>query len=523
MSGISVDNIININSIVDESTFNPAINAGLFLTKNSIIPTSELVKRFTRADAVGEYFGLSSVEYARSINYFTNADTLITRAPYVLFGRYIDEAIAPYTRGSQVVGSTALATLNAITSGSLTVTFDSTNTTISSINLSAAGSFSAIAAILQAALITAGLASATVTYDSVTKAFTISNGVVTGTSTVNYCAVSPLATALAITEATGAVLSQGSVALTEAENMDAITNWNPSYFSFTSIFDLSGSANYAIVENLNAWATTQNYKRAFVLSTSESNLTIVDNASNIVGDMADHNPKQAELNADATDSILTNTAIVYESADTVGQVAAFIMGMAASVDYTRPNSALSIAFKKQSGLTPSVTTQSAYNALLQKSVNFFGYFRSSFNNFDFTYNGKAGTPFGWFDFLANQAWLYNTIQDSVMVLLTTSAIVPNDQNGFASVKAVILPIADEAIAAGVITIGVTLSAEQKAEVLQQSGGVDFSGEITRNGYAMQFTLPTPEQRANRIAPPVNFWYANAGSINSLTFNLIFVK
>lgn len=516
MTGISIDKIVTVNAVVDAVSLNPAVNAGLYLTKNAIIPTSQLVKRFNDAEAVGEYFGTTSVEYARALNYFKGDDNSTTFPPYLLFARYFDTAAAPYTRGAAISGATSLAALNAITSGTLSVIFDNVTTSATSIDLSSSGSYSLVAATLQAALVGAGLTTATVTYDSITKAFTISNGVVTGISTVEYCPITPLATALAVTEATGSVLSQGSVALTESENMDNIVQFNPAWVNFSTIFSLSGSSHYSEVLAFNEWVSNQSYKRVFLLSTTESNLLIADNTSNIVGEMASNN--QATLQANGTYKINTNTAIVYNS----GDVVAMWMGVAAAVDYTEANSAVSFAFKHQSDITPLITTDAEFDALLQKSVNFYGLFKSNFNNFNFSYSGVAGTAYIWLDFLENQAWLQNTLQDRITSLLVTLKRLPNNSDGSAILKPVVNDIAQQAINAGVITIGESLSNEQIALIKQQSGGVDYSSAITRNGYAVQYPLPTPQQRLDRVAPPINFWYANAGSVNHITFNTIFL-
>jgi hypothetical protein len=504
---INLNKLINVRGAVTNTTINPAVCAGLFLTKNAIIPNdgTNNVMEFPDLESVGDYFGTSSDEYARANNYFLNSENLTTTAPYILFAKYIDANLAPYIRGGQIYGSAALATLQAINAGAMSVVFDGITTSISAVDLTAAVSFSAVAAAIETKLIAAGLADATVTYSSVTKAFTISNGVVTGTSTVDYSPVSPLATALGVTQASGAVLSQGAVALTVPENLDSYLLIAKNWKNFTTVF----APDEQFVIDACTWENTPGNTRCYVFGIVEANLLIPGNTSNIAYALLD----EGYATEDADGKIKYNVAIMpnYGESD----ISAFIMGTAAAVDYTQANAVVGYSYKTQAGIGNIIINDTEYEALTQKGFNFYGRYNSSFNSFDFTQNGSVGGDFKWFDFHNNQFWLVNTIEDSLAAFFAAAPIVANDTTGYGQVMSVLTGVANQGLRNGVITPGEAFSNATIAVLKQQSGGIDVAAFLTQKGYYIQIVTPTPEQRANRDPLNFTFWYASAGAINKI--------
>ncbi|AXH73698.1 MAG: protein of unknown function DUF3383 [Caudoviricetes sp.] len=507
-AAINLNKLINIRGGVTNTSINPAVCAGLFLTTNDIMPNNGVdnVKQFANLEAVGNYFGTSSTEYSLANNYFLNANNIPATAPYILFAKYIDANLAPYIRGGQKYGSAALAALQAINAGAMGVIFDGITTSISAVDLTAAASFSAVAAAIEAKLIAAGLADATVTYSSVTKAFTISNGVITGTSTVDYSPVSPLATALGVTQASGAVLSQGSVALTVAENLDSYLLIAKNWKNFTTVF----VPDEQFIVDACAWLNTADNTRCYVFGIVDANLLIPDNTSNIAYTLL--NEGYATEGTDG--KIKYSVAIMpnYGESD----IASFLMGIAGAVDYTRANATVSYAYKAQTGLGNIITDDTSYDALVQKGFNSYGRYNSSFNSFDFTEDGSVGGVFLWFDFHNNQFWLVNTIQDSLAAFFAEALIVPNDSDGYSQVMGVLTGVANQGLKNRVITPGETFDPATIAVLKQQSGGIDVAAFLTQSGYYIQIVTPTPTQRANRDPLPFTFWYASAGAINKIS-------
>lgn len=633
---IDLKKLINITDSTVTAGFTGVTQAGVFLDKNPIIPfngTSEQVIRFNDADTVGEFFGTDSLEYATAVKYFTGYTGTLSLPPFCYFARYIDVGSAPYTSSSQLDPVNNLTALQAITSGSLTVNFDGTPTTITAIDLSTITTFAEAATILETALqddipdatviynadlniftisngddsgtstvdyctvtplssamnitqadgatlvqgsggavapytrggtlflsdlavlqaITSGtltvnfnsvpvaltsinlstatsfsqvasivqtklqlqIAAGTVTYDSLTQAFTISNGDLSGTSTVSYCSNSALAAAMKVEESTGAILSQGSPALTVAQNLNNVIAITKNWTSFTNLFDLPDAPNYDYQFAFCDWVIA-NPGYIYMLWTTEPNLLIPNNQSNIAYAMVAQG--LATLNADG--SITYNATMMPNFGEV--DIAAFCMGMGASVDYTQLDATINFAGKSQVGLLPLVTTNTEYDALIAKSFNFYGEFNSKASTYNFTENGTIGGPFKFVDNVYNQIWLDDAIQNEIAVLIQTIKRLPNNQSGYSLLKNTVNSVMLDALDNGVAETGNQFDATQRAALIQQAG-YDITPQLTNTGYVIQVTPATPAERVQRAPVKGKVWYSNGGAINTIDFVVTFVQ
>ena len=391
--------------------------------------------------------------------------------------------------------------------------FIATGTTLSGINLSGASSFSDVANILQSAYIAAGIALGTVVYDSTTAAFTVSNGDITGIGTVNYSPVTDLATALKLTEAAGAVLSQGSVALNEATNLNSYIQITTNWAGFTSLFVPTKNQYLAFT----AWALTQSNGNAYVYCywSLDGNLIIPNNTSNPAYDFVDAGY------ANVINGQVTFTAPVfpiYGDSDLM----AMYLGIGASINYTASQGVLSFAYKTQTGIVPLVTTNNAYQAVLANGFNCYGKFSSKANIYNFTQNGAVGGDFKWLDFFYNNIWLADQLQNSLATFFGAELQVPNNQNGYNQISSIITGVANQGIFNGVITAGNQFDPTQTAVLKQQAAGEDITPQLTQKGWALQIIAPSSSDRAKRIPPKTTMWYSNAGSIIDFPMNLVFV-
>lgn len=415
--------------------------------------------------------------------------------------------VSVFTVGTTPYATTINSTANTIGA----FKWENVGTQLTGINLSGAGSLSDVAAILQAAYIAAGVATGTVIYDSVSKAFTVSDGDTTGTVAVDYSPITALSTALKLTQATGAELSQGSVALSIAANISAYQAISTNWATLTTIFTPTSDEILGFTEVANA----QTYILwAYIPFSTESNLEIPDNTSNVAYELV------ANGYGTAADGQITYSAPIAPQFS-LCDLAAMIMGTGAAINYNSANGTISFAYKTQSGIVPLVTNDTAYDAVLQKGFNLYGAFSNRANTYNFTQKGTVGGQFLWLDFLFNQLWLNDQVQNQLATFFGAALQVPNNQAGYNQIDSIIKSTMKQAINNGVCTIGNTFDASQTA-VLTQQAGYDITSFLTNNGYYLQILPPSSSQRALRQPPTVTLWYTNAGSIVTLPLNTILV-
>ena len=208
---------------------------GLFLTDNALIPTDAPLMAFTSAETVAAFFGETSPEYSVASIYFLGYNNSFSKPRKLMFGRRVDSAVGAWLRGAKYNGT--LAEVKAVTSGAMTITINETEISISSVDLSSATSFSDAASTIETAL-DSELAGVTVAYSSLTGAFQINSPSTGATETIAY-ASGTLAELLNLTETAGAGLSQGSDALTQTANMNAIKRQSQNWVTFTTLYTAS--------------------------------------------------------------------------------------------------------------------------------------------------------------------------------------------------------------------------------------------------------------------------------------------
>lgn len=505
---VSIDKILPITSnVVDTSTSGIDL-VGTLLSKNVLIPfnATQKVLSFTSTTLVGDFFGLTSAEYLFAAKYFNSWDNSTSKPKFLNVARYVDENIAPYTRGG-IVGIDQLSALQAITAGVLTLKFNGVTTSITAINLSTGASLSDIASLIQTALRPTLSATATCTYSSTTQAFTISNADASGTATVDYTVdVSGvgLGTLLKLTVSKGSVLSQGSADLTPTENMEGILTVTRNWTSYTTLWDVSTESGYAEGLELAKWANDKNNKFVYILWSSETNLEIPGNTSHIANTIATYD--------------YASVSIIYNLVDH----AAFYMGMGASIDYTALNGTISFASKTQSGLSVSCDTDSAFDALIANNVNFYANFTSANDSFRFSENGKISGIFKWLDNFYNQRWLSDQVQINEAALLGAVNKLDYGQDGQSLLKATLITVMKKAIFNGVSQVGNTFD-DAQAAILKQEAGIDITGDLSGFGYYIKLTPPAPSLRANRPPMSTQIWYTDNGSFYSINNVVTYVN
>ena len=215
-------------------------------------------------------------------------------------------------------------------------------------------------------------------------------------------------------------------------------------------------------------------------------------------------------------------------------VAAFVQGMIAAINYSQTNGRITLAGKSANAtvaVLPTCANLQTYENLLANGYSCYGAFASRNQGFTFFSNGNMPGTFPWADQYIDQIWLNAQFQLTLLNLYTTVNDIPYDPTGYGMIRSALIgqPTANgtaiidgpvnNALNNGVIQAGVTLSSTQAAAV-NQAAGVNCAGTIQNNGYYLQILDPGAAARNARQTPIINFWYTDGGAIQSFSMSSI---
>lgn len=466
---------------------------GLILSEQTYVPFGTLMP-FASAAAVGAFFGLTSVEYQMADVYFQGPDGATVTPGKLYFAQYAPAAVPAYLRGGSLASMT-LTQLQAL-SGILTVNVNGTPSSSSSINLSAATSFSNAATIIQAAFTAPSFA---VSYDTQHAAFLFTNTLTGTTSTVGF-ASGALAPGLKLDAADGATLSQGGAESTPATAM-------PTY--------VAGAGDWASFST--TWEPVIGDKEAFSLWTSQQNKRYV---------FAGYD---TDLNAIVANSTTTWAYIIQQSNED-GTIpiygdythAAFVMSWMASLNFGQTNGRSTLKFQTQSGLTPYVTDGTLAANLEANGYNYYGDFATSSQQFQFMSPGSITGSFDWADSYVNQIKFNADLQLALLDLETSVGSIPYNDEGNTLIRGAISDPCTVALNFGTIRTGITLAQSQVQE-LQNAIGVDVSQPLFAAGWYLDIKTASPATRVSRGSPPMTLYYTDGGSVQSLNLGSVEVQ
>ncbi|CAG4887981.1 DUF3383 domain-containing protein [Paraburkholderia saeva] len=469
---------------------------GIMLTNSARVPNGS-VPRFPTPDAVIAYFGDGTPEANLAAVYFNGFNNSTKKPGSLGFMRYATAPTAAWMRGGSLASMT-LTQLQAL-SGILTLTVDGVVKTSTSISLSAATSFSNAATIIAAAF-TSG---PTVAFDSQSSAFLFTSQTTGATSTISF-ASGTLAAGLSLTQATGAVTSQGAVAATPATAMAALKTLTTNWASFMTTFDPDAGAGNTEKLAFAAWNVTQNNRFLYAAWDTDAAPTV--------------GAAPTSLGAQIMANEMSGNAAIWGPADK----AAFLMGYVASLDFNATNGRATASFRSQDGLTPDVTDGTVYTNLIANGYSCYGDFSTANDDFLFLSNGQIGGQYEWIDSYVNQIWLNNQFQLAMMTGLTSVNSIPYNTEGYTLIEAFLTDPINAFQNFGGQRAGVTLSAAQAAEV-NAAAGLAIDGVLSTRGWYLQVLDAAPQVREARQSPPISYWYMDGQSIQQLSMASILVQ
>jgi len=339
------------------------------------------------------------------------------------------------------------------------------------------------------------------TYDSVSNAF-VATGGTPGTGTITF-ATGTLSASLALTSATGAVLSQGSQAATPIAFMTNIIAITTNWATFFTLFDPDGGNGNAQKQLFAQWVNGTDDEFMYICFDTDITPTESTQATSSLGYILQQNGN-------------SGTFLIYEPTDY--NYASFVAGLVASINFNEVNGRTAFAYKSQSGLPTTVSTATAATNLVANGYNYYGLVSAESDaDFQFLFPGSVTGPFQWADSYVNQISLNAALQLAVMTLYTTVKSIPYAPSGYALIYAALLDPIQSAVNFGSITPNVPLSQAQIAEVNYQAG-TKIDTFLSSRGWYVQILAASAQVRANRGSPPANFWYVDGGNINKLSLN-----
>jgi hypothetical protein len=272
--------------------------------------------------------------------------------------------------------------------------------------------------------------------------------------------------------------------------MALIKEKTQNWVSFTTLYEATQDEHLG----LSAWASSQGIEYLYVGWTAEAALLVQGSTTTIADKI-----KAAEYGA---------TTLVYDNVN----VATFLLGSIASVNWERYQGTINYAFKKVDGVAATVTNQTDADLLLAKGVSFMGNFATRNDDFTFFYNAKMFGDYGYVDAFVNTVWFKNVMQVSIMNGLTQAGRVPYNERGYTLIRAWLQDPINRAKNNGTIDAGVSMSESQKAQVYNETGK-DLSNELFTEGYAVLVEDAGAAVRVGRQSPNISVYYTYGGSIN----------
>lgn len=367
--------------------------------------------------------------------------------------------------------------------------------------------------------ITVSGAGVVASYDSVSGGFVIASSTTGAASTMSF-ATGSLSASVMLTSATGAVLSQGAAAAAPAAFMNSLISLTTDWVNFMTTFDpdVSGSANK---QAFAAWKDTAlgGNRFGYVCWDLDVTPTTTLPATSSLGHVLAGND-------DSGTCLLEGDPALGWDATTAPQLAAFVCGAAASINFDETAGRITFAYKAQAGFAATVSTATIANNLggnpqsssRGNGYNFYGAYGAANASFVWFQRGFCTGPFAWFDSYINQIWLNSGFQNDLLVLQQNARSIPYNVAGDALIESALADRIAAGLNFGVFAPG-AISASQIAQV-NAAAGVNIADTLQTEGSYLQIKPASSSARAARTTPPCTFWYLDRGSVQAITLDSV---
>ena len=196
------------------------------------------------------------------------------------------------------------------------------------------------------------------------------------------------------------------------------------------------------------------------------------------------------------------------------ELAAWVMGTAASINFEETNGRLTFAFKQGEGLAVTCDNDENYDALIANGYNCYADFATASSQFKFFQNGQVSGKWGWLDTYLDAIAIKDGLQLTLLDLFKAVKCIPYNESGYGMIRTACLDTITRFLDFGAIRTGVTLSNTQKVQLLAEIG-LDVSQTLETQGWYMQVKDPGATVRGQRQSPECKFYYMDGGSVQQI--------
>ena len=456
------------------------------LTTNPLFGVN-VVTEFSDAETVANFAGATSAEAKFAAEYFGWTSKKAEKAKKISFMRYSKAAVAPFIRGT--VKTPDLATLKAISNGSLVVNMGGTSYSISGTSFTSAADYAAVASALQTKVRanTAGgslWTSATVTYEAGSGSFILTGGS-TGSAEIAAATATgsgtDLSSLLGWNAESQPVLSPGSDAMTLTDILNKTVNVSD---NFLTVGFLTAADAISDLDTIGSWVTTQNNQYRFCFDVGSSNYTTaIATAAKYEGMTANYN---INYGVSGVNPAWLMTAV-----------------LPATTNYDKENAVKNYMFQSFPQQAISVGTDDdgdLYKTLDGLNINYNGQTQKAGLKIAFYQNGfnADGVDSAVFD---NEAWLKDAIATDVLNTFIGLDFVSADIDGKPVIVGILQENAEKALTNHVFSKGRVLTNEQKGYITQLTGDDTAWLSVQNNGYVfdVDFTTETEGNQTIHVA------------------------
>lgn len=432
-SGLAIENVVDI-SVQFTPVATPTRDFGtlLLIGSSDVIPVASRIRYYTTLSGVAADFGTSAPEYTAASLFFAQSP----QPSQLYIGRWAQSASKGVLTGGNIGSSSQaalLATMQAITNGSFTVTIGGVLRTVTSLNFSANVTLSEVAATIN----TAVSVYATCSWDATNGSFVLKSvGTGATNGAITYANVAGGGTDVVVplkwNAATGAQLSQGVAAEDAVDGLNALAAFSSAWYA--CMFACSTPPSDADYTECAAFIEAANPVRIIGFTTQDTNTLVLGNTDNLAYDL-----KQLTYR---------RSYVQYSSSSLYAVASALAKGL--TVDFTANNSTITLKFKTEPGVTAETLTETQAQAVTSMNANIY------VNYINATAIIQQGVMSNglFFDEVHGTDWFANAIQTAVYNLLYTSPTkIPQTNYGVNQIVNVIDGVCAAAVNNGLIAPG----------------------------------------------------------------------